>query len=112
MQVREKIIVVTGAGSGIGKALVAKFVTLGNSVVAVDIDAEAARQTASEYGCLAMSADVANENDVLRVIEETEKSLGAIDLYCSNAGVSLGADEQSANSEWQVSWDVNVMSHV
>jgi NAD(P)-dependent dehydrogenase (short-subunit alcohol dehydrogenase family) len=61
---------------------------------------------------VAMSADVAREEDVIRIIEDTENTIGPIDLFCSNAGVAAGADEQSANAEWQFSWDVNVMSHV
>jgi NAD(P)-dependent dehydrogenase (short-subunit alcohol dehydrogenase family) len=113
MQIRDKIIVVTGAGSGIGKALVAKFIEEGaKAVVGVDINADTAEQTAAECGCLAMSADVAKESDVKRIIEDTENKLGPIDLFCSNAGVAAGVSEQSANDEWQFSWDVNVMSHV
>jgi NAD(P)-dependent dehydrogenase (short-subunit alcohol dehydrogenase family) len=113
MLIKDKIIVVTGAGSGIGKALVAKFMTLGaKAVVGVDINADTAKQTASELGCVAMSADVAREEDVIRLIEETENTIGPIDLFCSNAGVAAGADEQAPNAEWQLSWDVNVMSHV
>ena len=47
-----------------------------------------------------------------RVIEQTEERIGPIDLFCSNAGIGVGMDLQSPNSEWQRSWDVNVMSHV
>ena len=113
MRLADKVIVVTGAGSGIGKALVAKFVREGaRAVVAVDINAEAARQTAAESGCISMSADVAREADVVRIVEDTENDIGPIDLFCSNAGVALGASEQSANAEWQLIWEVNVMSHV
>lgn len=113
MNVKDKIIVVTGAGSGIGLALVEKFVAQGAAqVVAVDIDASSARQTAEDYNCIAMTADVAREEDLVRVIKETEKNIGAIDLFCSNAGLSLAPSEQSPTSEWQTSWDINVMSHV
>jgi len=113
MLIKDKIIVVTGAGSGIGKALVKKFCSAGaRSVVAVDINAAAARATAAEFDCVAMSADVTKEDDVIRVIEDTEKDIGPIDLYCNNAGVAAGASEQSPNAEWQFIWEVNVMSHV
>ena len=113
MQVKDKVIVVTGAGSGIGKALASRFVDEGaRTVVAVDIDAQNAQATASETGCAAMSADVAREEDVLRVIEDTEQQFGPIDLFCSNAGVAAGASEQSGNEEWEFAWNVNVMSHV
>ncbi|NQX90273.1 MAG: SDR family oxidoreductase [Halioglobus sp.] len=113
MQLKDKNVVVTGAGSGIGKALVTKFAALGcRAVVAVDIAAEAAAQTAAESACVAMTADVAREDEVIRVIDETERDIGPIDLFCSNAGIATGPDEQSPNEEWTRSWAVNVMSHV
>jgi NAD(P)-dependent dehydrogenase (short-subunit alcohol dehydrogenase family) len=113
MEIKNKIIVVTGAGSGIGKALVKKFLAEGaKAVVAADINAQNAQRTADELGCIAMFADVAKEEDVIRIIEDTEKDVGPIDLFCSNAGVIAGASEQSPNTEWQFLWDVNVMSHV
>lgn len=102
MELKNKIAVVTGAGSGIGRALVARFMAEGAAqVVAVDINAENAQQTADQLGCVAMHADVANEADV-----------GPIDLFCSNAGLGAGVSEQSPDAEWQISWDVNVMSQV
>jgi NAD(P)-dependent dehydrogenase (short-subunit alcohol dehydrogenase family) len=59
-----------------------------------------------------MSADVTKEEDIIRVIEDTERDIGPIDLFCSNAGMAIGASEQSPNQEWQLIWEVNVMSHV
>jgi NAD(P)-dependent dehydrogenase (short-subunit alcohol dehydrogenase family) len=113
MKLRDKIVVVTGAGSGIGKALVRKFIAEGaQTVVGVDINGENARQTAEELGCIAMVADVTREEDIIRVIENTESTVGPIDLFCSNAGVSVGESEQSSNDEWLLSWNVNVMAHV
>ncbi len=113
MQLKDKIVVVTGAGSGIGKALVKKFIAEGaRTVVAVDINAATARQTAAELGCIPMAADVAKEDDVIRIIEDTETGIGPIDLFCNNAGIAVGVSEQSPNAEWQSIWEINVMSHV
>jgi NAD(P)-dependent dehydrogenase (short-subunit alcohol dehydrogenase family) len=113
LQLKDKIVVVTGAGSGIGKALVMKFIAEGaRTVVGVDINAEAANQTAADLGCVAKTADVTKEEDVIRIIEETERDIGPIDLFCSNAGIAIGASEQSPNEDWQLIWEVNVMSHV
>jgi NAD(P)-dependent dehydrogenase (short-subunit alcohol dehydrogenase family) len=113
MQVEGKIIVVTGAGSGIGRALVQKFTNLkARAVVAVDINLDTAEETAAMYGCVAKAADVSREEDIVRLIEDVESEVGPIDLFCSNAGVAAGASEQSPSEEWQFSWDVNVMSHV
>lgn len=113
MNVSNKIIVVTGAGSGIGRALVQRFVAEGaKHVVAVDIDEHNAKKTANDAGCQAFAADVASEKDMRTLVEETEQNIGTIDLFCSNAGIGRGQNEQSPLDEWQLSWDVNVMSHV
>jgi NAD(P)-dependent dehydrogenase (short-subunit alcohol dehydrogenase family) len=113
MLVKDKTIVVTGAGSGIGRALVDKFTAGGAAhIVAVDINADNLAETAAQYGCTAMTANVAVEGDIARVIEDTEGAHGPIDLFCSNAGIGGGPDEQSPLQDWQDCWDVNVMSHV
>jgi len=113
MQPTGRVIVVTGGGSGIGKALVKRFVNeAARAVVAVDINEQAAQATAQDAGCAAMVADVSKEEDVKRVITDTEAMFGPIDIFCSNAGVALGAGADSPNSEWETSWGVNVMAHV
>ena len=113
MDLQGKLVVITGGGSGIGKAMAARFKQEGaKQIVLVDINADHADAVAAELGCIAMSADVSKEEDIKRVIEETESTIGPIDLFCSNAGVGLGDDLNAANRDWQLSWDINVMSHV
>ena len=113
MELKDKIIVITGAGSGIGRALAVRFHAEGaKKVVAVDINLRNAQDTAAMVDGVAMMADVAVEDDIIRVIEDTESQIGAIDLFCSNAGVALGPSIDSPSQEWQSSWDINVMPHV
>ncbi|HJO22218.1 MAG: SDR family NAD(P)-dependent oxidoreductase [Myxococcota bacterium] len=113
MELRDKVVVVTGAASGIGKALAGRFCAEGaKRIVAVDLDDAGARATAGAVGGVAMAADVSRESDVARVIEKTEDDVGQIDLFCSNAGIAAGSELDSDDAEWQRSWEVNVMAHV
>ncbi|MDJ0850633.1 MAG: SDR family oxidoreductase [Myxococcota bacterium] len=113
MEIKDSVVVITGAASGIGRALALRFQAEGaQQVVAVDIAEDGARDTAAEVGGVAMTADVGREADVARVIERVEQEIGPIDLFCSNAGIGAGMDLASPNEEWQQSWDVNLMAHV
>ena len=88
MELKDKIIVITGAGSGIGRAMAVRFKEEGaKHIIAVDINAKNLEATANL--AVAMTADVSTEADMLRVIEDTERDFGPIDLFCSNAGVGI-----------------------
>lgn len=113
MNVKDKTIVVTGAASGIGRALARRFAAEGaRTIVSVDLNEAGAQATADEIGGPAITANVGVEEDIAHVIETTESKTGPIDLFCSNAGIGMGMDLASPSAEWQLSWDVNVMSHV
>ena len=113
MELQNKIVVITGAAGGIGKAMAARFQKEGTrEIVVVDINQPGVEATAKELGCVAMTADVSQEADIIRVIEDTEQQIGPIDLFCSNAGIGAGPDLQSPDEEWQRSWSINVMPHV
>ncbi len=113
MQLSGKIVVVTGGGNGIGRALCRRFATEGaKAVVVADLNAAAARQVAEETGGTAVTADVSREVDVVRLVAQTIAEHGAIDLFCSNAGIAVTGDEQTLDAEWARCWDVNVMAHV
>lgn len=112
MEVSGKIAVVTGAASGIGKALCLALAEAGATVVAADLNGDGAAETAAATGGTAHQVDVSREEDIQRLIEETEANIGPIDLFISNAGIIFRGGLDIANDDWQKIWDVNVMSHV
>jgi NAD(P)-dependent dehydrogenase (short-subunit alcohol dehydrogenase family) len=115
MELRDKVVLVTGGGNGIGRALCRRFAAEGaRGVAVVDRDADAALAVAEELGAvgLARSADVAIEADVVAAVEATEARFGPIDLLVSNAGIGTGGGVEAPNEAWQQIWDVNVMAHV
>jgi len=113
MELSGKITVVTGAASGIGKALVKRFNEDGAKlVVSADLDGDGAQATASEYGGVAFTTDVSRESDIQNLIETVEADHGPIDLFCSNAGIGIAGGAEAPDEGWQKIWDINVMAHV
>jgi len=118
VDVIDKVVVVTGAASGIGAALCRRFHREGaRAVVAADLNGNGALQVAAEIGGLGFPADVSVESDIIRLVRETEKQCGPIDLLCSNAGVAYsdepgGTAASCSNANWQKAWDINVMAHI
>jgi len=113
MELRNKVVVVTGGASGIGKALCNRFAAEGaKGVVVVDRNIEDARKVAEQTGSIAIEADVSREQDIAGVIETTEGEVGPIDLFCSNAGIAATGGLETSDAAWNRSWGVNVMSHV
>ena len=113
MLIAGKVVVVTGGANGIGRALSQKFVEAGaRAVVIADLRADEASKTAAVIGASAIQADVAREPDVQRLVQQTLDRFGRIDLFCSNAGVGRAGGEDASDEDWDLSWRVNVMSHV
>ena len=113
MEIRDKVVIVTGGASGIGRALCEAFVKQGaRGVVVADLDEAGAAQVAGAIGAIAQRVNVADEAEVQRLVLAATERFGQVDLFCSNAGVIVRADEDAANADWQRHWDVNVMAHV
>lgn len=113
MKLKDKIAVVTGGANGIGRAMATCFLHEGaKQVVIADLDKDFTQSVAKEIGAVGMQADVSQEADILRLVQETEKRFGAIDLFCSNAGISVHGGFEVSNEDWQKIWEINVMAHV
>ncbi|MFZ0015060.1 MAG: SDR family oxidoreductase [Acidimicrobiia bacterium] len=113
MQLEEKVIVITGGGSGIGAAMARRFAEeTPAALILADIDIEAASAVAGDVGGVAVLTDVADPEANRELIEGTEDRFGPIDLFCANAGIGIVGDEQSDISVWDRMWGINVMSHV
>jgi NAD(P)-dependent dehydrogenase (short-subunit alcohol dehydrogenase family) len=113
MELKDRVIVVTGAARGIGRALAVRFAAeRPEAIVVVDIDGDGAARVAADIGARSIACDVANEEDVARMVTHIEKDHGRIDVFCSNAGIAVAGGPETAIAEWQRIWNVNVMSHV
>ncbi|MEW6768186.1 MAG: SDR family oxidoreductase [Pseudomonadota bacterium] len=119
MKVSGKVVVVTGGANGIGQALCEVFHREGaKKVIVADLDGARAKAVADSIGGASFACDVGQEKDIVRVIDETEKQFGPIELFCSNAGIGGGFDPMSENAggkddeAWSRSWAIHVMAHV
>lgn len=113
MRVSGKVVVITGAGSGIGAGLARGFSREGAAAVIVaDIDLGTATGVAEEIDGHAMRVDVADEDSNRRLIEDVESAFGPIDLFCANAGIAREGDEQSSDQLWEHMLGINFKAHV
>jgi NAD(P)-dependent dehydrogenase (short-subunit alcohol dehydrogenase family) len=113
----DKTIVITGAGSGIGKSLAERFATEGpRALVLADINQQGVEDVAASLGdvATAMKTDVGREAEIVALVERAREFAGPIDLFCSNAGVPgpAGGPLEAPDDEWERAWRINVMAHV
>ncbi|HWD51608.1 MAG TPA: SDR family NAD(P)-dependent oxidoreductase [Acidimicrobiales bacterium] len=112
-QLTGRVAVVTGAGSGIGVALCRRMGAEGMTVVAADIDGDAARTTAESIGGHAVQVDVSEPASVQALAEESFAAFGQVDLLCNNAGVfQSGRAWEPSLGDWNWSLGVNLMGVV
>jgi 3-oxoacyl-[acyl-carrier protein] reductase len=114
MKLDGRIAVVTGAGSGMGRAMVRAFHEQGASVVAVDLRGRAAEETIALLNdperSLALTADVSRLADVEATVAATTDRFGRIDLLCNNAGIldDYAPADQTSDELWQRVLGVNL----
>jgi NAD(P)-dependent dehydrogenase (short-subunit alcohol dehydrogenase family) len=116
MQIKGKVVIVTGGSNGIGRALCHKFAAAGaKAVMVADIDKEAGLRVATEIKGTPggfVQCNVAKEQDVRSLVDSVTNTFGQVDIFCSNAGIGVGGGPEALDKDWQLSWEVNVMAHV
>lgn len=113
MELQDRVVVITGAGSGIGEALAkAAHAEGARHVVVADLDGAAAAVVARAVGGTAVEIDVRDEEAIIEMVEQTESAHGPIDLFVSNAGYVTVAGVEDTNDRIQHMWEVHVMAHV
>jgi NAD(P)-dependent dehydrogenase (short-subunit alcohol dehydrogenase family) len=111
---KDRVAVITGAASGIGRALAEQCVQEGMRVVLADIEEPALRQAeqalkATGAHVLAVRTDVSQARDVAALAEQTLQAFGAVHLLCNNAGVGAGSTIwESTLADWQWVMGVNL----
>jgi len=113
MEVTGKVIVVTGAASGIGRGLCLRFFREGaKAIVAADVNEAGAKAVTDEIKGEAVLCDVSREEDIIRLVKFVQDRHGRIDIFCSNAGILALGGYEVDNKTWQRIWEINVLSHV
>jgi NAD(P)-dependent dehydrogenase (short-subunit alcohol dehydrogenase family) len=113
MEIKGRVVVVTGGANGIGRALALRFAREGaRTVVVSDIDGSRAARVAEEVGGVAVAANVGVEAEVQALVKRTLDEFGRIDVFCSNAGISVDGGEDASDADWKRIMDVNVMAHI
>jgi len=118
MDIGQRVAIVTGGASGIGRALCLAFAQRdAAAVVVADVDAAGAAKVAAEieaggHRALAVTADVGNAADAEALIRRAEDAFGRVDVLCSNAGIIVTGGLGIPDEAWSRSWAINVQSHV
>lgn len=113
MNLKDRVIIVTGGGRGIGRALCVRFAKEGpRGIVVADRDEAAAKAVAAELGGLGLGCDVTVEADIQRVVRLAEAEYGPVDVFCSNAGSTIKGGVETSDADWQSMWNLHVMSNV
>ncbi len=114
MKFKDEVVVITGAGSGIGKATAIEFGRLGAIVIASDLSIEKAQATADsilESGgqAISLKADVSSDVDVKHLIDTALSKYGQVDHMINNAGIDLGMNffDETSNEHWEKTIAIN-----
>jgi NAD(P)-dependent dehydrogenase (short-subunit alcohol dehydrogenase family) len=112
-RLENKVAVITGAASGIGRATARRFAAEGASVVVADFDDQHGSEVAAEIGGLFVKVNVADQDSVVALYDQTAEVYGGIDVLFNNAGISPADDDSILTTgldAWKRVQDVNLTS--
>lgn len=114
MKLRDKVVVITGSGGGIGAACARRFAAEGAKVVVTDINAEGVKQVSDSIGSVGFAGDITVEDTVRAVTDLARSTYGEVDIWFSNAGYAGPplAGDIADDQLWDLSWRLHVMSHI
>jgi len=111
MRLDNKVALITGGGSGIGRQSALLFAKEGAQIVVADLDEKAGRETASMIkDAIFVRADVSSARDCQQMVEAAEKAFGRLNVLFNNAGIMLSKDDDAISTEeavWDQTLDVN-----
>ena len=113
MELNDRVVVVTGGGSGIGEAIARAAHEAGaRHVVVADLDESQAHRVAGDIGGTSVGIDVRDESAIQQLVDSTEDAHGPIDLFVSNAGYVTSAGLEDPNESIQQMWEVHCLAHI
>lgn len=112
MNLQDKVVLITGGGRGIGRALAQRFHSEGARVLVADLDAHSASAVADEVGGHGFGVDMGSEASVSSMLDAALDLYGRVDVFCSNAGILSVGGIDASDEVWQQAWQVNFMAHV
>jgi NAD(P)-dependent dehydrogenase (short-subunit alcohol dehydrogenase family) len=115
MKLRGRVVVVTGAAGGIGRALALRCAEEGARVAVTDVQADVLQGVGEELGSghLAVAADVTDAGAVDALLDSVQDELGPVDVFFANAGVAIGEDPiETPDEVWDQAFAVNVRAHI
>ena len=115
MEITDRIAVVTGAGSGIGRSFAKRLIDRGaRHVVCTDLNGDNAQETASMIGdkASAQALDVGDEAAIESLVKDVESNIGGIDIFVSNAGYGQRGGLELSTEDWEKMMTVHTWSHL